>query len=429
MTTLSTRLASTLAAALGATSLLAACGDNVERIRPDANPVYDGAPADASPEATRSATIAIQQVNVFASVAAAGGPSYALGGGSISIDFSDLTGTEVAPVYGDGSIGTCTVYKYTKGTTAPAPSVDEGAITVGGDGFLRSIPGPCQFNATAGDYLCVAGAGSDVDGQHSATAGNGTTSVTLSGATFDLAGQGQVGMYLQVTGGNLGGAYPILAVTDTDTLLIAGAAVAAGTITSGSYALLQGAGPIPGGNPQYLSDGTGGATDVVTVQMDASSAFPGGIDVALEPIADGFALATDADLPNAFPSTARDVTFTCEGAGGNCGSDPATGDLKAFIITGSTTSGSVAGLPPFVMPAVPNGNEYTTFTCSFLAPSDDGGTIPSAAVEAILDTTPAPTRIETRVIRANGSTQFVGPGAANQLNVLVGRALVGHTTF
>lgn len=162
--------------------------------------------------------------------------------------------------------------------------------------------------------------------------------------------------------------------------------------------------------------------------MEASTAFPDGIDVALEPIAAGFTLSTDEDLPNAFPTTARDVTFTCVGAGGDCGSDPATGDLKAFIITGSTTTGDVTGLPSFIMPEVPAGDEYTTFTCSFLAPSDDTGTIPSDAVAAILNTTPAPTRIETRVIRANGSTQFVGPGAANQLNVLVGRALVGHTT-
>ncbi|MEZ4366482.1 MAG: hypothetical protein R2939_09380 [Kofleriaceae bacterium] len=426
---------------LGALTL-AACGDNDENLPADAAPGSPdaSAPADAAPMATRSATIAVTQATVTKTTgpSVGGPPPLQLTGGSFSIDFQDVSGTQVPPVFGDGSIGSCTVFKYTAGTNGPPPSVDEGAVTINGAGLLKPNPNPCTFSAAAGEYLCIAGGGAGVGGSVSSpgAGGPGTANVTITGATFGAATQAEVGMYLDLSGtgvANYTGQFPIVGVAGVSTLVIGGPfpGLAATPFAAGTYGLIQGAGPVPGSTspltPKYLDDAASPAD--VHIEMAASAAYPDGIDIDLEPIAAGLTLSSTGGflLPHQFPTTAADAPFSCAAAdGGDCGNDPSTGDLKAFIITGRTTTGDLSGRPVYDMPPPAAGDEYTTFTCSFLSPSTKG-TIPQAAVAAILDTTPAPTRIETRVIRANGSTTFQGPGAVNQLNILVGQALVGHT--
>jgi len=404
-----------------------ACGDNAEiPARPDAS---EQEQVDAGPpQGTRAGTISIAD----AKVTTPAGASLGLRGASFSMSFANTTVDSPAPVFGTGAVGTCTVWKYTAGETSPAPKVDEGKITLGGDGLLVDVPEDCTFKSSTDGYECISEDGANPDGSEAITidAPNGLYGIMLPGITDDPWPASYINGYLTLvnTGvANWDGSFPIVNITPTMAVVVNPLGSTA-DFTGGVFKVIQGFGPVPGGiNTDFLAQNS---TDEVTIKMEPTTAYPLGLDLALEVLGGddgdgGFALG--GTQPHEFPTTAADVTFSCaEDDGGNCGANEPTGDLTGIVIAGSTTASSVAGLPSFMMPKPVAGDEYTTFQCSFIGM--ESGTIPQAAVEAILDTTPAPTRIETRVFRVNGSATAQGANAENPINVLVGHALVGHTT-
>lgn len=408
----------------------AACGDNGEPQgrRPDAGEATPDADVEATP--TRAATIAVADGKVTTT----GGAAIGLRGLAVTVEFTDLTVSSPAPVFGTGAIGSCTVYKYTVGTDAPPPSADEGDVTISGDGLGAATHKPmvCALNTalTPDEYECPIDSGTATTGGVIASLGGGQFSVDINGENDTGGGWPGTyrGAYLRIAGTGLpqwDRDHPIVAIMPTFAVVVNPVGTAIPDLpTTTTFTVLGGNGPIPAGAATDFLDVEG--DDDVTIDMPASTAYPMGINFDLEPIGNGMTLG--GTQPHQFPTTATAVTFSCAAAdGGNCGSNPTTADIKGVIVTGNTTSGSVASLPDYFMPATANGNEYTTFRCSFIGA--ESGTIPADAVAAILDTTPPPTRIETRVFRVNGVATAQGPDASNTLNVLVGNALVGHTTL
>ena len=429
MRTLKSLLASTLFLAAAACGDDSSGGDDSPDIDADTT-VPDGEDIDGAPTATRSGTIAITDIELTSADAVDSG----LKGGAISIEFNDETmGSGGEVIYGTSPINGCVVTRFDAdgSPNGPRPTVDAGEITISGpesgdSGLLKPV-GPCTYRTSG--YLCVSNEGTDV---------NATASPTGTGAVlYNLAGQslenGLTGSYLNINGFtanatlNTGaGAVPIVAqpVPTTLTAVHQTATGDAETASTVDYMVINGAGPIPtagGANADFLSD----ETTSVRVQKAADDNW-GAIDFTTYVRGEGFELATTSDLPHEFPTDASSpapITFSCATAdGGSCGVD-GEGDLEALIVSGRTTDSPTNGLPDYIMP--PPTTEYATFQCAFLLPNDTG-TVPMEAVAAILSTNP--TRIETRVLSVAGTILAEGPMDLNQLRVLVGHGVVGHTT-
>jgi hypothetical protein len=148
----------------------------------------------------------------------------------------------------------------------------------------------------------------------------------------------------------------------------------------------------------------------------------------------GFALDTTSELAHVFPtSTARAMKYSCDnGTVGSsmtfddtCG-DESTALLKAFIISGTASKKSLTGLLPFQMPTeIPGTDTWLEWQCGFIG--GRSGTMPQAAVQAILDF--EPTRVEQQLLFVGG-TILDGDGTNVQtLRVLSGHAIAGHQTF
>jgi hypothetical protein len=164
---------------------------------------------------------------------------------------------------------------------------------------------------------------------------------------------------------------------------------------------------------------------------DADGASTGG--TAVKP--GGFTLDGTSQQAHVFPTsgTATMLKYSCDngtvGAANvfddTCG-DESTAILKAFIISGSATKKSVQGLFPFQMPTeVPGTDEWLEWQCAFIG--GKSGTMPAAAVQAIIDF--QPTRVEQQTLFVGG-TILDGTGTNVQtLRVLSGHALAGHQTF
>jgi hypothetical protein len=443
----STRLTTVLAFSAGAL-LGSACGSdstsNPDARRSDAMAAPDGMPDANVP--TSATTIAVTQV----AVATAGATDF--GGAGISISFDDLLTGGKAPDFGSDAPGNCAVRRWTVGTPpAPSPTTDEGVVQIlndagkaGFDAVLKPV-GNCGFSAMDSKYHCVTAV--------AAAAAGTATSVGSSGATYKITGatfvkKDVVGQYLQISGVgttvvdashtiNYDGAFPIIDMIGTDTLIVANRTATSGdakTFAAASYALLQGEGPIPHGAPggasedkfltdAVLNDGKNPdlPTQTLEVKIAPSTRWPSGFDVkGLQPIGAGFTLSDFQ--PTAFPAVATaDVPVTCAGT---CGVAPVGTALDGFVVTGRTTTGNVnaAGVAPFDMPAPLPGTSYATFTCTAIL--GHSLTIPKEALAVILQGNP--TRVETRVIRA--TFKQVADGL-NTGNVLTGHTLVGHTTF
>jgi hypothetical protein len=139
---------------------------------------------------------------------------------------------------------------------------------------------------------------------------------------------------------------------------------------------------------------------------------------------EGFDLDDASDVPQTFdwtdPATAG-LSFTCAGAGGDCGADANTAPLEATILSGRATRKDVSALLPFQMPTeIPGTDTWLEWQCAYLL--SDEATMPVAAVQEILDF--APTRVEFRVLRVSGA--LVDGEGVNQMRLLVGHGLVGH---
>jgi hypothetical protein len=425
-----TRLATI--AALGAGALLGACGGGKDN--PDARPPADGrvdaVTPDGAPDGavkTRSATLAVTEVKVTT----AGAPQ--LGGASISLSFDDLStnaGGEV--LFGNGSVGSCTVLKFTgsDGANVAHPNSDEGPVTI----TNTLLPtGQCAFLGD-GNYHCITDNQTGKDGAYS-FADDGTKGqiiFTVTGTTFTDA---QVGMYMTISGLTdtaLNGTWPVVGQGGGSLVLVTptgiGTPIATTPFTGAGYTLLQGEGPVPGGDGvvDFLDDGT----TPVRLQVAANTDYPDGIDVTLAAEGQGMALAdpgsacTDCAQPTNFPINATSgttVTFSCDDTadGGDCGADMAT--AAGMVVTGTATSDPNLSPAPFIMPDPKPGVPYVTFSCT--APLGGHLQIPAAAVDAINSITP--TRVETRVFRFAFSQS--GAGDLNDWSVVVGHGIVGHT--
>jgi hypothetical protein len=432
--------------ALSASALLGACGDDDGGNNPDARPV-DGSTVDAAPGPdaavkTRSATLAVTEVTVSTPVP----PTQTIGGAAISISFEDQLTGGVAPAFDTGQIGGCQVFRYAAtGDPQPHPAVSEGTVTLGGAGIVKPI-GPCNFIQDAG-YACITDNGTGAAGTATAVGAQSAVTVSITGKTFDAAAVR--GQWLQISGVPAGaapdatptpgngdvynGTFPILNATGSTLTVANSAAVRAESVdfTAASFALVQGAGPIPTGGVagpgkvDFLSDDP---TKPVTVTLaaGASTNYPAGITASLAPIGAGLTLveapATDTVpakiSPEDFPySDDNDIVIACEGAG--CGSAPPAGALSGLIVSGRTTDTAGSPLAPFLMPDPTT--SYATFTCTALGSTSV--TIPKGALEKILEGSPK--RIETRVLRVTFAPITAGQNTAN---VVVGHGIVGHSS-
>ncbi|HTJ45484.1 MAG TPA: hypothetical protein VL463_25445 [Kofleriaceae bacterium] len=418
--------------ALGAGLAAAACGGDKNNNTADAR-VSDAAKAiDATPDArvqVRTGTLAVASVNITDPGAA----QLALGGASISLEFSDLTKEDGGMVtFGSGAIGECTVVQYDS-THKPHPLVDEGPITISGDGLKKPV-GTCTFQG--GAYVCVTDHQDNVAGTYSASNASGGAAITVTGHDFTTA---QVGMYVSLSGftdGGMNHTYPIVNIIGTSAQLGVPAGVAQNASNQAfsgvSYTLIQGAGPIPGGaaTVDFINVGSGG--DHVTIAMAANADYATAISSSLSPIGKGIKLngpggnCADCAQPHQFPKTAgsgETVSFSCDPTAGDktgtCGED---GDQLAvgLVITGRTTDAAVGGLPPYAMPD-PTGT-WAAFTCKF--PTAKGAQIPNGAIAAILATNPK--RIETRVFRFAFGLG-TDTDTLNDWATVSGHGLVGHT--
>ncbi len=117
------------------------------------------------------------------------------GGALVSVSYLDLRGVAVAPSTGvPGAAGDCTVYVYEVGTTAPPGDIDEGTVTVTGDGLTPATLPACAHNPQTKSYECVRQAptplpvGSTWTHKWNLTNNHQTTSVlTIPGADFTNA--------------------------------------------------------------------------------------------------------------------------------------------------------------------------------------------------------------------------------------------------
>ena len=383
---------------------------------------------DAGAAAMRGALLAIQEVTVIDADA----KTLGLRGGAITIQFADLTQGGGTVLSGTTPINGCVVTQYSLPNKLPNPEVDAGTVTISGNGLLRPV-GPCNFTSASTPYDCVS---MQATASIQAISSGGVCHYIVAGGNF---ANDSTAAYLDVHGfqnNAFNGRNPIGGAVDSDSngtldeLEVAipnPPTVGTSETKTMTYKIVDGAGPIPaavfGVSGDYLASTVNGTQGVVRVVKGPDPDWPA-LDVTIPVRGEGYALATSGDLPTAFPTTARNVQYTCVGTGGNCGAEvtPPTGEFNGTLIFGSTTDANVNGLPDFAMP--PPVSSFTTFQCAYLL--SDSATIPQAAVQAILSTNPR--RIEINVGRVTAAI-VNGNIAQEQGNIVVGHAIVGHTTL
>jgi hypothetical protein len=428
----STRLlASSLALVTAGT--LAACGDD-HGGNPDAN--GDDVGIDATPDtpveptADRSMTIAVTDVTLLSADAQALGVT----GGSIGISFDDITQGGGQVVFGTSPVGGCVVVQY-DATHPKAPQVDAGTVTIGastnanlGDGRNKAI-GPCNYVDGAG-YVCVSNTDTDQAQNATAVGTSGLVTYTFPAQTFPTTGQNLIGSYLVVAGftnanfnSPAGSAFPIVNQPSATQLVVsnpAGVGQTAETIAAGgTFTVMNGYAPAPGGG-DYLGDQTTG----VHISK-ADDANWGAIDADIYVRGEGLDLDDVSDDPTAFPSTSQALNFSCGGTGGTCGADSNDDPslLEAVIVSGKTTDADVSGTNfDFEMPPA---TTWVEWQCGY--PLGTAAAMPAGAVQAILDSNP--TRVETRVLSVAGQIPSDPNNDLNSGFIVVGHALVGHTTM
>jgi hypothetical protein len=375
---------------------------------------------DAEAPATRSATIAVTDIALTSPDGEAGNWI----GGSITVEFADLTRGGGEKIYGDDPVGGCVVVRH-DAAHPPHDLVDAGTVTIenaGPSDGLAKIVGPCAFEPGAG-YQCVSHVAT---GQAAAASGifAGVVDYRFPDQPLDPK---LTGSYLKVDGFanpafNSATPRPIYLATST-ALTVIHPPVEGGAGEQRddgiSLTVVNGVGPIPAASAasgNFLNY----AVDRIRIRKDADDDWPA-IDFTVGPRGEGLTLARSGPHPHEFPATAQALTFTCSGDFGRCGSDGSDAPFEAMIVSGRTTDADVSATEfDFDMPA-PIGT-YATFECVF--PLADTVVVPADAVAAILST--EPTRVEMRVMRVAGTTLEHG---VNEGRILVGHALVGHTTL
>ncbi len=419
--------------------------------------IFDAAPdavvPDADPADLRSGTIAVTEVKLTNDLTTLGVAE--VRGAAVSISFIDLTAPGTDPVVGSGGIGECTVWVYDVGTDPVRPPVDEGAVSISGTGVTPNAFPPCVWVEALNDYKCF---GKAPTAAPDPTVFNYTivgtppaaqvqTTFTAAGADFQT--MSARGMWLNTTGFTHpvnNGAMAILAPPAESTAVVANFA-ASGCINAGlcteaeidethtagtaSYTVLAGEAPIPGflgATPPANAgfDFLGDEASTITVAKAGGAVLPE-FSVTIHPSGNGLTLAPTSAQPHQFPSTTPTggITFDCGDTGGNCGTDGEGELIVGFVVSGSTTDGSLTtgcnGGPclPIQMPAATT--QYAEFQCRGL-PGATSIDMPEAALDAILGTNP--TRIETRVLRISANLTDAPP-----TNVVAGYGLVGYSNI
>lgn len=273
----------------------------------------DGGNRCTPPVATRAATIAVADVRVTTPGAALVG---GIRGGSISIEFSDLTSLGGETVFGTSPIGGCVVTRYDVdgSPNAPNPTYDAGTVTIANpgseqSGLLKPV-GPCNYAGAAG-YLCSSHGGVTNDVTVSPGA-NGTATYVL--AAEDFTTVDLEGAYLTVSGlaqgdNNSGtAAFPIVLQLgpEGDNLVVSNPSAVSEVLADGvTFGILNGVGPIStgaGGNADFL----GQEVDMIRVSKPADDDWPE-IDFTTYTRGEGFDLDDESAEAHEFPTTAGDM--------------------------------------------------------------------------------------------------------------------------
>jgi hypothetical protein len=403
-------------------ALAAACGDDG---KPDARipqppidaagpPPADAAPGtpdagpDAAPAPSFTGSVSIQEVNVN------GIPQ--LGQGvQVSISFTDDLAAK-APSLDTmpGSAEGCKVWEY---DTAPFGDaiLNEGTVTITTEDGDPAIP-PCVHTGTS--YACLGGAGAGGD-IAVVDAAMGLYSFTNAGIT-DAATQ--VGRYINISGAGTAtnnGAFPIVSSVASSTVVYVNPGAAAETLPAGAtYALVAGVGPIPGAaDPGFLED-----NDVVTIALTGGTNFEdfsGTIDFPAGGggAGDDFTLDTASQTTiSSIPDDGSEFTIGCDGAGGTCGT------AIGSILTITTTDGSTAGLPPYVMPAP--ATKRVSIRCAAIGATSI--TVEPEVSAYIMNS--GATRIQAVFLRSNLTQGQNTNLPVARYNLVAGHGTIGFTT-
>ena len=404
---------------LAATVALPGCpSDAGTAPAPDAR--VEPPPADAALEpdggaaaASAVGLISIQDQSIHGAPAAGHGLS-------VRADFSAPTR---APDFDEmpGELTGCKAWLHdVQDDPRPPAAGDEGTVSVGGTS--AAVPDGCVFDgAGAGGYVCPVAGGSGA----AAT----VTPMAPPAALYALAdirlGTDDIGRHLRVAG-DAGhpandGQFPILAVPDPSSALVANAAASAGRF-SADYTVLAGAGAagLPPDSPlDPIRD-----DDQVVIGIDPGGRmefdFP---DTAPIDAGDAFALDAASDaLIGAIPVDGSAFSLGCGGDGGHCG------DAFVSIIQLETTDGDVGGASPFALP--PPVDKQVVITCATPAA---GGLVdvPAGAAELLraADLATPITRVRVAFMR-DGFALAANPAPlpASPVRIVAGHQIVGFTT-
>jgi hypothetical protein len=402
--------------------LIAGCGDNIKGGSTDGPPQIDGPPIidspptpDGTPDAAPDAAVTSFTGQLVVTEAAINGIPQLGQGVQIDISFSEVDDSTLIFDDTPGQPTGCKVRQYTPAQAADI-GLDEGtvALTVGDGGPV--FP-DCNFIPTLG-YTCIGLTGTGgvialVD------AINGVWSLTDTEITN--AAQ-QVGRWVTIAGSANGhdGAHPIVGSAANTVLFINPnpAALPETLPAAATFVTIAGVGPIPGtGDPGFLED-----DDTLTVALTPGGdndfeAFSQTFSAGSGGIGDDFTLDTASQGQiSSIPTDGSTFSIGCDGAGGTCN------NALGSIVSITTTDGSIAGLPPYVMP--PPATVSYNVRCSQIGL----GTIDiPAAVSAFIMGSGA-TRIQTTFLRGN---VIFGGNAGDppaSYTILAGHAMVGFTT-
>lgn len=430
---------------------ISACGSDDD---PSSKPSTDAgsksvdAKVTPPPSTTFSGTVSLAEVIVTNPE----GIAIGLAGGVANVSFTAPADVKVKPQPGyTNPINDCKIFVYDveKGEKSAAGS-DGGPISISGDGVFSSFG--CSYQAALDKYLCSidddAASGALATGASISPVDGQPGQVALSVPGVDFSGAEYKGMFVNLTGfigdnaDAANGKHPILAnhPTVNNILILANAKLeGASTVgeTEGHYDTFVGAGPIPGGFPEFIdseyeteeAEGKAkGDKKSITITKAEKTDAPK-IDTTL--IANGdlsfvknsegeegvtfeaFTLADNSAQPHNFPLDGTAVTFSCEKENnGSCGG--ANGTLKGIVTFGETTDAPIPEGASFSDMPDPV-KKYATWQCSGIG--SETITIKADAIAVILGT--KPTRIQTTVVYSNAET--------GNNNILASHGLLGWT--
>lgn len=398
----------------------------------DARPMVDApmgmadAGVDAAPEVdaavpTHSGVISVQDIKFL------GTPLNGLGHGlAVLIDFAPLPDADHAPttVVDDNPISPlgCEAYLWDKNDTDfknfPLPGEDHGTVTIAGATGGNMT---CVFNAAAKGYICPEAMGMDGGPITPGIGGDGNLAgfTDAAGAAFSAA---HVGLYLSLPAAadpRNRGPFPIVgySATPAPTAVVYNPYAQAEATYTGSYLVLEGAGP----NPAYSEDEntTAPSDPLLNGDMVDVSLTPGGgmafNFAAVNDINAGDAFALDANSETAMTSytdltDGNALTLTCT----NCGAAP------SVIVNITATDGNITNIGPSSIPEPVN--KLVNIRCSELA-GDGVVTIPDNLMQVLQNA--APTRI--RISFSNVGVSLLNAntsGPPNTTNIVVGHGIV-----